>query len=377
VKPGAPPAAAPFDAGCAGFRAQVRRFVERELAPHAARWERAGRLPRRALAACGRRGYLGLSPEMTAVLAEEMGRCESLGLALAVFVQAGLIAPLLDRLGTAAQKREFLEPVRAGRRIGAFAVTEPAGGSDFARLAARGVPRRGGLVVDGEKTYITAAAAADFLVVAVRAAESSQAGDVELTLLLVPAGAPGVTVEPLATLGLGTTAMGRIALRRCRVESANVLGEAGAGYGYIQDALNRERLYGGIGAVAWAEHACEKTRAYLRGRRAFGRSLNRFQAIRHQMADVATRLEAARQLNYATFVRWAAGADVTKEVAMIKLFSFREAQRAIETCLQLHGGAGYMADHWVSRWYRDARALTIAAGTPEIMRELIAAHLRL
>jgi acyl-CoA dehydrogenase len=377
MKSGVPPAAAPFDAGRARFRAQVRRFVEQELAPHAPRWERAGRLPRRAIAACGHRGYLGLDPAKTAVLAEEIGRCESLGLALAVFVQAGLIAPLLDRLGTAAQKRQFLEPVRAGRCIGAFAVTEPAGGSDFARLATRGVPRRGGFVVDGEKTYITAAAAADFLVIAVRTAEPSSAGAVELTLLLVPASAPGVTVEPLATLGLGTTAMGRIALRRCRVELSSVLGEAGAGYGYIQDALNRERLYGGIGAVAWAEHACEKTRAYLRARRAFGRSLNRFQAIRHQMADVATRLEAARQLNYATFARWAGGADVTKEIAMIKLFSFREAQRAIEICLQLHGGAGYMADHWVSRWYRDARALTIAAGTPEIMRELIAAHLRL
>jgi alkylation response protein AidB-like acyl-CoA dehydrogenase len=370
-------AAAPFDAGGTGpkgFRAQVRRFVERELAPRALRWEREGRYPRRALAACGRRGYLGLDRAKTAILAEELARCESLGVALAIFVQAGLIAPLLDRLGTAAQKRRFLDPVRAGRRSGAFAVTEPAAGSDLASLAARAVPHRDGFLVDGEKTYITAAAAADFLVVAVRAGEPPAA---DLTLLLVPAGAPGVTVEPLATLGLGTTAMGRVTLRRCRVGRASVLGEAGAGYEYVQAALERERLYGGIAAVAWAEHACEKTRAHLRTRRAFGSALGRFQAIRHQMAEVATGLEAARQLNYATFARWAAGEEVTKEVAMIKLFSYRVAQRAIEVCLQLHGGAGYMADHWASRWYRDARALTIAAGTPEVMRELIAAHLRL
>jgi citronellyl-CoA dehydrogenase len=171
--------------------------------------------------------------------------------------------------------------------------------------------------------------------------------------------------------------MGRVTLRRCRVPADALLGEAGAGSGYLQEALNRERLYGGIAAVAWAQHAIEKTAAFLRERHAFGRPLGRFQAIRHQMADVATRLEASRQLNYAAFRQWAAGRDATKEIAMIKLFSYREAQRAIETCLQLHGGIGYLADHWISRWYRDARALTIAAGTPEVMRDLIAAYLRL
>jgi acyl-CoA dehydrogenase len=184
-------------------------------------------------------------------------------------------------------------------------------------------------------------------------------------------------VTRLATLGLPTTGMGRITFRQCRVASDAVLGDAGAAYGYIQDALNRERLYGGIGAVAWAQRALDRTTVFLRGRRAFGRSLTRFQAIRHQLADRATELEASRQLNYATFSRWTQGEAVTKEIAMIKLFSYRTAQRVIESCLQLHGGLGYMADHWTSRWYRDARALTIAAGTPEVMRDLIAAHLRL
>jgi len=156
-----------------------------------------------------------------------------------------------------------------------------------------------------------------------------------------------------------------------------MLGESGAAYGYIQDALNRERLYGGIGAVAWATRALEKTASFLKTRHAFGRPLSRFQAVRHQLADLAAALEAARQLNYSTFTRWQAGEDVTKEIAMIKLFGYRQAQRAIECCLQLHGGLGFLADHWTSRWYRDARALTIAAGTPEVMRDLIAAYLRL
>ena len=184
-------------------------------------------------------------------------------------------------------------------------------------------------------------------------------------------------MTPLATLGLAPTAMGRIAFTKCRVSAGAMLGEAGAAYGYIRDALDRERLFGGIGAVAWAMYALEKTAAFLKTRKAFGQPLSRFQAIRHQLADLAAALEAARSLNYATFTRWEAGEDVTKEIAMIKLFGYRQAQRAIETCLQLHGGLGFLADHWTSRWYRDARALTIAAGTPEVMRDLIAAYLRL
>jgi alkylation response protein AidB-like acyl-CoA dehydrogenase len=352
----------------------VRRFVEKELAPHADRWERDGRFPRRALAACGRRGYLALDASRTAVLAEELARCESMGVALSIFVQAGLVGPLVDGLGTAVQKRQWLAALRAGRRFGAMAVTEPGAGSDFAGLTCRATADDRGFTIEGEKTYITNGAAADFLVVAARVDDQPET---DLTLFVVPTDVRGVRVTPLATLGLRPTAMGRIAFTKCRVSADAMLGESGAAYGYIQDALNRERLFGGIGAVAWATRALEKTASFLKTRRAFGRPLSRFQAIRHQLADHAAALEAARYLNYATFTRWQAGEDVTKEIAMIKLFGYRQAQCVIETCLQLHGGLGFLADHWTSRWYRDARALTIAAGTPEVMRDLIAAYLRL
>ena len=363
----------PFHGVDDDFRSELRSFVEQELAPHAARWERLGRFPRAALLACGKRGYLMLDPWKAAVFAEELARCESMGVGLNVLVQARLIGPLLEQLATPRQRARYLKPLAAGRAIGAMAVSEPAAGSDFANLQCRAEPARGGFVVSGEKTYITNAAAADFLVVAARLGDEAS----DLTLLLVPRKTDGVRVRRLPSLGLTTTAMGHITFRRCFVPRTSLLGERGSGYTYIQEALNRERLYGGLGAVAWADHALEKTRAYLRARRAFGRALNRFQVVRHQVVDLATSLEAARQLNYAALSRWTAGEDATRQIAMVKLFSYRQAQRAIEVCLQLHGGLGYMADHWTSRWYRDARALTIAAGTPEVMRELIAAHLRL
>src|SRR5688500_6250654 len=145
--------ATPFDAGTGRFRAEARRFVERELAPAAQRWERAERFPRAALRACGERKYLALDPARAAVLAEELAGCDSIGVALSVFVQAGLLGPTLRQLATAAQRRTFLAPLEAGRRTGAMAVTEPQAGSDFAALSCSATPNRRGFVVDGEKTY--------------------------------------------------------------------------------------------------------------------------------------------------------------------------------------------------------------------------------
>jgi alkylation response protein AidB-like acyl-CoA dehydrogenase len=362
----------PFDRVDASFRRETRDFVERRLAPRALNWERTGRFPREALLACGKRGYLTLDRWKAAVFAEELARCESMGVGLTVLVQSRLVGPMLEELGTPSQKRRYLKPLAAGRAAGAMAVTEPGAGSDFSSLRTVAVPGRRGFVLSGEKTYITNAAAADFLIVAAR----TTAGP-DLTLLLVPTTADNLRITRLRSLGLATTAMGHIRFRDCAVPQTSVLGEPGLAYEYIQSALDRERLYGGLAAVAWGAHALEKTRVFLRTRRAFGRSLNRFQAVRHQMADLATSLEAARYLAYAAFEKWSAGRDATKEIAMVKLFSYRQAQRTIEACLQLHGGIGYLADHWTSRWYRDARALTIAAGTPEVMRELIAAQLRL
>jgi alkylation response protein AidB-like acyl-CoA dehydrogenase len=357
------------------FREGVRRFVREEVTPHTEAWERGRTFPRAAIAACAERGYLRLDHRRTAILAEELARSESLGTALAIFVQAGLVVPLLERLAVAQQRPEFLDDTAAGRLVGAMAVSEPGAGSDLAGLESRALPRDGGgFEIQGVKTYITCGAAADFVVLAAREGE---AADAQPSLFLVPTRFPGVHIEPLATLGLGVTAMGRLTFKGCRVPATSRLGEPGAAYGYIQEALDRERLFGGVGAVAWGQVALEKTAAHLRDRRAFGHPLKHFQAVRHEMAERATELEAARQLVYGTLSRWISGKNSTKEIAMIKLFTYRAVQRTIESCLQLHGGLGYLEDHWTSRWYRDARALTIAAGTPEVMRDLIAAHLRL
>lgn len=376
------PAGAPFDDGNGAFREEVRQFVSSEIAPRVQAWEQTATFPKEAVLACGRRGYLALDPARLAVMAEELVGCDSMGVALSVFVQAGLVAPLLAQRGSSAQQMKLLARVHAGRTIGAMAVTEPGAGSDIAGITTTAtlerVQKASTLVVNGEKTYITCAAVADFLIVAARVIDGD-AATAEISLVLVPRNARGLRVTHLDTLGLETTATGSVTIQDCRVPASNLLGERGAGYGYILDALDRERLYGGLGAVAWAQRAIDKTTEFLRERRAFGRAVSRHQAVRHQLAECATALAAARRLNYAAYQVWRSGtrAAAMHHIAMVKLFSYREAQRTIELCLQLHGGLGYMGDHWTSQWYRDARALTIAAGTPEVMRDLIAAQLRL
>jgi acyl-CoA dehydrogenase len=363
----------PFTEEQEQFRNKVRDFVEKRLRPHASAWENAGEFPRGILHECASQGFIQSDPWLNAVLAEEMPHCESLGFALSFFVQANLIIPLLEEFGSDAQKTTVLPSLRAGEAIGAMAVTEPGAGSDFAALTSAAKVSGSDLILRGEKTYITNAALADILLVAVLVPELADG----LTMILVPAKQPGVSIERLETLGLCASGSGRIRLDGCRVPRSNIVGAAGEGFAQVQRGLNRERLFGGLACVAWAQYALSKASDYARERTAFGSTLNRFQALRHEFAELTTQLEAARSLNYRTFSRWVAREAVTREICMIKLFSYQVAQQAITFCLQLHGGRGYMADHWTSRFYRDARALTIAAGTPEIMKDMIAAYEKL
>jgi len=355
------------------FRQKVRAFIDQQLRPRSTDWEEAGEFPRSVLLECAQHGLFQSDPWLNGIVAEELPRCESLGFALSFLVQSNLITPLLEDFGTDEQKATYVPAVRSGGMMGAMAVTEPSSGSDFAALQCRANLSGDHLVLRGEKTYITNAAFADFLIVATRIPELTEEG---LTLILVPARSDGVTIERLQTLGLFASGTGRIRFDGCIVKRDQLLGAAGEGFGQVQSALNRERLFGGIACVAWADYAMQKALAFARERSVFGNTINRFQVIRHEFAEMATQLEAARSLNYRTFSRWMIGESVTRQICMMKLFSYRVAQQVITQCLQIHGGLGYMDDHWTSRFYRDARALTIAAGTPEVMREMIAAYMQ-
>jgi alkylation response protein AidB-like acyl-CoA dehydrogenase len=357
----------------AGFHRRLRTYVQQRIGPRAESWERDARCPRAALLAFGRAGFLSLDPWRTALVAEELPRGDSLGFALAAFVQASLVAPLFARLGRPRQREQWLTPLLSGRRLGAVAVTEPQAGSDLAGIGARAERTRDGFVLNGLKTYITAASVADVLIVAAKT--GTETAHRSLSLFVVPARARGVTVEPQRMLGLNTSGPASVHLTDVHLGKDALLGREGDGFAWILEGLNRERLFGGLAVVAWAEHALARARAWAAGRTAFGARVSSFQAVRHRFAELAASLEAARQLNYATFRRWTDGRGAAREIAMMKVFSYRTAADAIDACVQVHGGAGYLDSHWASRHYRDARALSIAAGTPEVMKDVIAAYL--
>jgi len=363
------------------LRAEIRRYVERELAPHADEWEEAEYFPDSVFWEMGRLGYLGLRyPEelggsgldyySAIVLAEEMSRAQNGGIGMAIAVHTEMATPPILKFGTAEQKRRFLMPAIKGKKIAALAITEPGAGSDVSGIRTRAVQDGSDWVINGSKIYITNGVRADFYLVVTRTSDDQWGG---LTLFLVEKEAPGFTVgRKLKKLGMHSSDTAEIFFENVRVPDANRVGDVGQGFYNIMWELQGERLIGAAGAVAGAERALEMAMKYAGEREAFGRPIGRFQVIRHKLAQMATEIEAARALVYTCAWRWQNGEYPVKEISMAKLFASEVACRVADEALQIHGGAGYMLEYPVQRSWRDSRLLRIGAGTDEIMREVIA-----
>jgi alkylation response protein AidB-like acyl-CoA dehydrogenase len=363
------------------LRAEIRRYVERELAPHANEWEEAEYFPDSVFWEMGRLGYLGLRyPEeyggsgldyySAIVLAEEMTRAQSGGVGMAVAVHAEMATPPILKFGTEEQKRRYLVPAVKGKKIAALAITEPGAGSDVSGIRTRAVQDGGDWVINGSKIYITNGVRADFYLVVTRTGDDQWGG---LTLFLVEKETPGFTVgRKLKKVGMHASDTAELFFENVRVPDANRVGDVGQGFYNIMWELQGERLIGAATAVAGAERALEMAMKYAGEREAFGRPIGRFQVIRHKLAQMATEIEAARALVYTCAWRWQNGEYPVKEISMAKLFASEMACRVADEALQIHGGAGYMLEYPVQRVWRDSRLLRIGAGTDEIMREVIA-----
>lgn len=370
------------------LRREVRDFVETRLLPNAETWERAGEFPRSVFRELGEAGLLGLGHERrwggreldfahTVVLAEELPRSHMMGLALSVIAQTNIFPPLLATLGTEAQKRDFLAPAIRGEKIGAVASSEPGGGSDVVRaVQTTAVDDGDHWVVTGEKKYITNSPIADFVITLVRT--RPEPSTQSLTLLIVPTDTPGFRVkETLRKLGMHTSPTGWIEYDHCRVPKHLTLGRPHLGYHYVARNILEERLVGGAAAVAVAGLVLEDTMAHLRQRRAFDQRLADLQAVRHRIAELAAEVESGRRFVHSVSERYRDGHVEAKEICMIKFHVFEMVQRVVERCLQFQGGWGFMEDNWMTHVYRDARVLSIGGGPSELMKDLVAAYLRL
>jgi citronellyl-CoA dehydrogenase len=362
------------------LRESIRAFATRELAPHAGEWEETT-FPDSVFPRMGELGFLGLSyPERyggqggdyyaNIVLAEEMVHGQSGGLAMAVAVHTDMATPPIHAFGTEEQKQAYLVPCIRGEKISCLGITEPDAGSDVAGIKTRAVRDGDEWVINGSKTYITNGHRADFIVLVTKT--DPDAGYDGFTLFLVDMDLPGVIREKkLEKLGMHASDTALLAFQDVRVGAGAVLGEVGKGFYHIMWELQGERLIGAAGAVAGAQRAFDMTLKYAQERRAFGRPIGSFQVTRHKFAEMATKLEAARQLTYTTAWRFANGEYPVREISQAKLYASRVACEVADECIQIHGGAGYMREYGVERVWRDLRLNRIGAGTDEIMLDVI------
>jgi acyl-CoA dehydrogenase len=347
----------PFTEAHERFRGRVREFVVGELRPHADAWEEAGWFPNEVFGWLAERGWLGLKFGgdwvADAVLAEELARCGSGGVAAGIGAHIHIATPPIFSFGTGEQRARWLEPAVRGEKIGALAITEPDAGSDVASIRTRAAPVEGGWLVSGAKTFITNGVRADFYVTAVRTGPAGHGG---LSLLVIERG-EGVTAGALSKLGWRASDTAELAFDEVFVPREHLLGELDRGFSLIMANFQWERLVMALGAVGAMRRTLERASAELAGRG---------QATRHRVAELATRAAAGTALTYHALRRYLDGGDAVREVTMAKLATQRANFECQDECLRLIG-----PDPELERAVRDARLGPIGGGTDEIMREIL------
>jgi acyl-CoA dehydrogenase len=372
----------PFSEEHEELRQTVSRFVQKEIAPNVDEWEEAREFPRELFGRCAELGFLGLKfPEELggqggthlhdAVWVEELARSGgSGGVAAGLNAHTSIAMPPIFKFGTEEQKQRWLPAGIAGEKIGALGITEPGAGSDVASLATTAVRHGDTYVVNGAKTFITNGVRADFLVCACKTSEAGGHGGI--SFLVLEREMPGYEVSrKLEKMGWHSSDTGEISFSDVEVPAENLLGEENGGFKLIMSNFAWERLLMAIGAVGAMQKLIETSVAYAQDREAFGRPIGKFQAIRHQVAEMATRAEASRALTYNALRLFHEGQDCIQEVAMTKLLTQRTLVDIADQALQIHGGYGYMREYGIERAVRDARLGPIGGGTDEIMKEII------
>ena len=367
------------------LRDSIRRFAISELQPHADEWEETT-FPDWVFARMGELGFLGLDkPERyggqggdyyaALVLAEELVHAHCGGLAMGVAVQTDMAMPPILAFGTEEQKQRWVVPAIRGTVILCLGISEPDAGSDVAGIKTRAVKDGDEYVINGSKTFITNGHRAHAIVLMTKTdpdVDSHPPTHDGVTLLLVPMDSPGVIREKrLQKLGMHASDTALLAFQDVRVPTSAVLGQVGKGFYHVMWELQGERLIGAAGSVAGAQQVFDRTLAYAKERTAFGRPIGRFQAIRHKFAEMATKIETARQMVYTTAWRFENGQYPVREITMAKLYAARIAVEVADECIQIHGGNGYMKEYGIERSWRDLRLNRIGAGSDEIMLEVI------
>ena len=362
------------------FRQSFQDFLQKEVVPNVDKWEEEGYVGKEIFAKFGEMGYFGLNyPEKynglnldlfyTVIFLEELQKVNSGGFAAAMWAHVYLAMTHLNAEASEELKQKYLVPSINGQKVGCLCISEPFGGSDVAGIRTTAKRKGDYYIINGSKTFITNGVYSDYLVVAVKT--NPELGNKGMSIFVLDREMEGVSATDLKKLGWKASDTAEIAFDNVKVPVTNLLGEEGKGFGYIMQHFALERVIMGVNAHARAEYALDYAIQYMSERKAFGKTIDKFQALRHKVADMASEIEMCKEFNYSIVNKLMNGLYMVKEASMSKLVSTKIADEVIYSCLQLLGGYGYMEDYPMARLLRDSRLGPIGGGTSEILREII------
>ncbi len=359
----------------------VARFVEKELNPYVAEWEKQEIFPaHEVFKKLGDLGLLGLKyPEeyggsgldfsYSMMMAEALGTCRVAGVPMAIGVQTDMCTPALARFGSDELKREFLAPSISGDFVGCIGVSEPGGGSDVAALKTTAKKDGGDYIINGTKMWITNGMQADWCCLLANTSD----GPVHKnkSLIIVPMNLPGITRQKIHKIGMDSSDTAQLFFDNVRVPQRNLIGQEGMGFMFQMMQFQEERLWGAASCLKNLDQLIDQTIDYTRQRQAFGKPLLDNQVVHYRLAELRTEVELLRSLTYRAVDMYVSGQDAAKLASMAKLKSGRLIREVADACLQYWGGMGFTWDNPISQAYRDGRLVSIGGGADEVMLSII------
>ena len=363
------------------FRKSLRDFLKREVKPNLNKWEKDGKIPKEIWKKMGKMGFLGLSyPEkygggnldffFEVVLNEEMGRLNSGGFTITQQAVQYMSGPYILKYGSDLLKSKYLPGIISGNLISCIGITEPNTGSDVQNIQTNAIKKGDNYIVNGSKTFITNGVYGDFIVTVVKTDPAARSKGI--SLLVIDLDSPGITKTKIDKLGWRSSDTAELSFDNVVVPSENLVGEEGKGFYYLMNGLQLERLCFMPSSIATMEFAISESLSYMNERKAFGKSINKLQVLRHRIAQLSSEIEALKVFSYYCCNLFDKNIYDVKLCSMGKLLCTELHEKVSTQCLQFFGGNGYTEDYPMARMYRDCRVGTIGGGTSEIMRDIIA-----
>ncbi len=363
------------------FRESLKAFIRKEILPHIDQWEEEGKIDRSIWKKMGDMGFTGLNyPEAyggldldfyySMILCEELSHCFSGGFTITALVIQYMSAPYLLKYASEELKEKYLKGVIAGDLVSAVAITEPGAGSDVQKIKTTAIREGDHYLINGSKTFITNGYYGDFFITAVKTDPSK--GSKGISLILIDRHAAGVTATKINKMGWHASDTAELGFDQVKVPVSNLIGEEGAGFSYLMDGLQLERLTAAIHSISTAESALAYTMEYINKREAFKQKIQDFQVVRHRVAQMVADIAVTKAFIYSCCDLQQSGMYAVKECSIAKLQASELAVRVVNQCFQFFGGYAFTEDYKIARLYRDVRVGTIIGGTSEIMLEIIA-----